>query len=96
MPIFAAKLRKILELTNNQPFLLVFFHIWSGFVVQDFFDVLIHLSEFLLAESDEFLGLFQVVGQGVDVHLSALDFTDDGFEAVHGFGVGEVGFIHNS
>lgn len=61
---------------------------------EDFLDFGIDLCELLLAEGNEFLGLFQIVSQRVNVHLPAFDFVDDAFEAGHSFSIGKFFIFH--
>ena len=44
--------------------------------LQQCFDFLIRLCEFVLAESDEFFCLFQLIGHLIDVEVAAFELVD--------------------
>lgn len=50
--------------------------------------VFLYFLQGVLAELEEFLCLFGLVGKGVDVERTLLDGFGDGFEALQGFGIG--------
>ncbi len=59
---------------------------------QNLLDFLIGLGEFVLAQADEFLGLFQLFCHGVDIQLVIFHFSHDGLYLSHGLFI--IEFLH--